>query len=65
MMKVITYDNDIEEEFRHLELLNTQIREDMKNNDERSLRYHLIALDTHIKKLKSLTVDKEKTNEDL
>ena len=63
MKVIIKNDTTIDEEMKHIELLNKLIRDDMDNKDKKSLDYHLIALDSHIKKLKQLT-DEEKKKDD-
>ena len=54
MKNIINKDTTIEEETKHIELLNELIKEDMKNNNIKGLKYHTIALKNHKHKLNSL-----------
>ena len=53
MMKIVTKDNtSIEEEKKHIELLDELIKDDEKRKDFKSKKYHTMALEKHKKKLK-------------
>ncbi len=55
MMKIVTKDNtSIEEEKKHIELLDELIKDDEKRKDFKSKKYHTMALEKHKKKLKEI-----------
>ena len=55
MMRVIIKDiTDINNEKKHIRLLNQMIKEDIKRNDTKSLKYHTLALQYHRNSLKKL-----------
>ena len=46
-MNVIIKDNSKESNLRAIEALEQLIKDDIKNNDYKSLKYHKIALESH------------------